>query len=298
MDAKNKILNVFTYSLGVFYLFSSATKSIDVNYFATIVSRYELPNTVFFSPIIISLEMILAFLLIFKIRLKFSACLSLIMLFIFTSIYAYGFNELGIEECGCFGKINTFSSSPIFIFIRNLVLGSISYYIFKNSTNLLITSLIKIFFIRLFCFLHLLVLYCLLNLNEVHFPISRQEKVSNTVLKNFIPAAIAKDRKILIFVFSPKCSHCWNQTENVKLYKTKGIVDTIIGVIPRSAKLYDVAFYEKEFEPNFYLKSTSLDTINRLTFFYPIVYIIYNNRVRNVLKREIPSPVTFQKYYK
>jgi len=286
---------VAVYFLGFFFLVSALAKSMDINYFASVVAKYEIKKLVALAPLVVAFELGLGLVFMLAIFTRGAAAISAVSLFCFSSIFAYGFNELGITDCGCFGNIEELSLPPIYTFFRNMVLFILSVFVFRKHKSRVVNTRKKMVLVFLLLLIFTWNLYRQLDIDNVYFPILKNEAVAETVLENFVPTNT--DKEYLVFVFSPRCSHCWNETENVKLFKAKGVVDSIIAIVPPTGE-QDIEFFWSNFSPNFKIKQVTADTIRRLAHVYPLAYFIRDDTVKNVMKREVPSPVTFARYYR
>ncbi|WP_461149118.1 MauE/DoxX family redox-associated membrane protein [Spirosoma pulveris] len=119
--------------LGLLYLASGVGKAIDVNAFADVIIHFGIPKLRMFAPLIISLEITLAFTLLFNVYRQYFGIFSLGVLIILSLIFLFGYVIIGVRDFGCFGKVMSISA-PIFL-LRNLFMIAISYYIWKQPEN-------------------------------------------------------------------------------------------------------------------------------------------------------------------
>ncbi len=285
-----QILSIIT---GLVYLVSGIGKALNTTAFAYIIYEYHFGNAFLAAPVIPIMEVLLGLMLMLKIYPKTSAKISIVMLLIFTAIYAYGYWAHQIKDCGCFGEIKALQLSIWMTFTRNIILIIFSIFLIytprsehhKNITPWKVWVVIPVIVFSSI-------------LSGFSFKLTSEEAdtthpwqgkaVKDTKLPMFIHTQ--SDNTYLCFVFSWKCYHCWNSIENIKSYKTYHVVDNIIGISFRDD--VNEARTRKYFDINFPVIKTSRDSTKMLTEVFPTMFIISHDTVKVAFQSEIPSHLT------
>ncbi len=130
--------------IAVIFIASGFVKAVDVKGFSFKLEEYFSPsvfNMPFFEhnalPIaifVVIIELLLGFMLLLKIRLKFtlSALIALCVFFAFLTFYSAYFNK--VTDCGCFGDAIKFTPWQSFIKDIILLVGLVVlYYLYRND---------------------------------------------------------------------------------------------------------------------------------------------------------------------
>ena len=295
MSVKNKLLLSFlSVILGIFFIVSGLGKVVNVAGFVNVLESYGMGYAAYLAPVICVAEITLGLFMLFLVNPKKYALICFFALLIFTLSFAYAYFFRNVNDCGCFGEIGFLKSSAISSFTRNLLLITFSFIVYKNSgtrTNSVITwkRNIIIFFSSLFLILSGYTMNTPI-LSSVPFD---NEKIENTPLAKYLKTSV--DSTYLIFVFSYKCPHCWDATENIKSYKEQKIVDRIIGIAVGDSVA--ASTYGKTFNIDFKTITVSKDSMQPLAKAFPTVYIIKNNKIEYVMQQHIYNAYTFYKFY-
>ena len=163
------ILRIF---IAVIFIASGFVKAVDVVGFSFKLEEYFSPsvfNMPFFESqalriaiFIVALELILGFMLLLRIRLKFtlSALIALCVFFGFLTFYSAYFNK--VTDCGCFGDAITFT--PWQSFVKDLILLFgllVLWLMYRNQFQLLLQQKKQAKYISLSVFVLVMVMIVL-----------------------------------------------------------------------------------------------------------------------------------------
>ncbi|KAA6301926.1 MAG: hypothetical protein EZS26_001929 [Candidatus Ordinivivax streblomastigis] len=287
----NKKIEIYSLISGILFLISGMAKALSVSEFANLIAQYGFKSLQVLAPLIVLTEVLLGLLLIFQIRLKHTALACIVLVSIFTLAYAYGFVFYGIEDCGFFGKITPLNTSPVFTFIRNIILIYMLIVMWKKSEN---SGKMNKWILGLVLIVMSIVAfmsgYTYHNVSKTkNAGTSNVEKLENTVLKEFI--STSKDSTYLVFAFTYSCPHCMNSIENLKQYESSGIVDKVIGIALEDS--VDEQKFREIFNPAFFIKNYPATTLFRLTNSFPTAYYIRHDSIIAELSGELPCGYVF-----
>lgn len=193
--------------LAATYILSSAGKVSGLESFIEEMKQY--PYYFDFMPkLIIFVEVILGIALIFLIKSKFIAKVSITFLALLTLAYSHGYFFLNIEKCGCFGEFDLLNSDHFhFTILKNIALLTLSYFILVTSEpvkgykqyfkNIGATILSLVFIISF--------IYKFQIEKNKEFQLQYIGKAVNELNFSF-PEEIKTYEKW--FLFLPTCSHC------------------------------------------------------------------------------------------
>ena len=306
MTLKPTYAKGISFILGLFFIVSGIGKMLETHVFVTDVVSYGIPEKLAQLGILVpTFEIILGLLLVFFVRSKDTALVSLITLVIFTLGFAYGHFFAGVEDCGCFGAFEALATPPWVSFLRNFLLIAMSFLLLKNPVKhsgvlqqwqwaTMIVALLVSGIWSGQTSVDAVVNTSGANtqnasnaLEALNDPLLNKN-VSQTALSTV--GTFDEGKRYLVFVFSPTCPHCWDATENVKAYKEIGLVDEIYGVVVAGAQ--GTAMYAERFKPNFEIKEIPQADILRLTNAYPKIFFVTRNTIKNIQFSDIKSPWT------
>ena len=287
------ILKVYSIIIGLLFIISGLGKVIDTTGFSNLINQYGLGYLMILSPLIVVFEILLGLFLLLLINPKFCAKVSLILLTIFTALFAFAHFKYGVNNCGCFGTLYT-NLSPAFSFIRNFILIGMSLIVWikyprYNSKVIkwklcLIASIVGIsIFISGFTFR---TPYFLKNTHNKF----ENQNIKNTDLIKYIKTS--PDSTYLVFCFSYTCPHCWNSIENLRQYKITNAAN-IMALGVGNEKDKDV--FDGYFEPDFKIKDIAVSDMFKLTDTYPTAFYISHDTIKKVMKGELSSPFFFKR---
>lgn len=279
--------NLFSIIVGVVFIISGFSKSLDATTFAKTINLYEIANLWFLSPVIIIFEIFLGLSLLLKIQLKRISFISIIFLAGLTLTYIYGWLFKDITDCGCFGHINILNSSPIFTLVRNAILIYLCVDLYLSNGKEVIDSktYINICFIIAICIVSFISGY---TLEEVSYKYKKDKKymaVKDMSIGSLINTST--DSTYLVFAFSYSCSHCMNSIENLKQYEKSGVVDKVIALTVNNDEKSEE--FMKLYEPNFEIKHIEKKDFVKISNSFPRSFFIENDTLQFTLSGELPS---------
>lgn len=279
--------NLFSIIVGIVFIISGFSKSLDATTFAKTINLYEIANLWFLSPVIIIFEIFLGLSLLLKIQLKRISFISIIFLAGLTLTYIYGWLFKDITDCGCFGHINILNSSPIFTLVRNAILIYLCVDLYLSNGKEVIDSktYINICFIIAICIVSFISGY---TLEEVSYKYKKDKKyvaVKDLSIGSHI--STSADSTYLVFAFSYSCSHCMNSIENLKQYEKSGVVDKVIALTINNDEKSEK--FMKLYEPNFEIKHIEKSEFVKISNSFPRSFFIENDTLQFTLSGELPS---------
>jgi uncharacterized membrane protein YphA (DoxX/SURF4 family) len=296
---EKRILNIYSVIIGALFIISGIGKVIDTTAFSNLIYQYGLGYFMILSPLIVLVEILLGLFLILLINPKRYSMISFFLLIIFTISFIYAHFKHGVTDCGCFGSLQHTNLPPIFIFIRNFILLTMSLILWikypkedietaKWKKYLVWLVICPAIFISGFTFS--VPAFLKNNSNKHKF---QDQNIKNTELSKYFKTS--PDSSYLIFCFSYTCPHCLNSIENLRQYKKSNTVDNVVSLATGSdsTKL----FFEQNFHPDFYVKNLSMEEMNKLTNSYPTTFYIKHDSIKVVIQGELPSHVLFKKQH-
>ncbi|MDR0832909.1 MAG: DoxX family membrane protein [Candidatus Symbiothrix sp.] len=292
----NKKIEIYSLIAGIVFLISGIAKALSVNDFANLIAQYGFESLRFLAPLIVLAEILLGLLLVFQVGLKYTALLSASLVVLFTLIFVYGLIFNGIEDCGCFGKITVLNTSPVFTFIRNIVLIYLLLAVWRKSENnwqmsqwtvgVIVIVMVAVAFMSG---------YTYQNGGKMKKTSKFANKALETsVLKDFITTS--KDSTYLVFAFTYSCPHCMNSIENLKQYEASGVVDKVIGLAIEDSVREQK--FKAVFKPEFGITNYPAKTLLRIAETVPKAYYIRNDSIIAELLGELPCSYVFEKTIK
>lgn len=285
----DKLLRILAFITGLFLFISGFGKLFDIYNFQILIIQYGFQFFNFFAPFIVVAEIFMGTCLILNMKTRLISIFTFIMLIIFTVIYTYGYLKNGITNCGCFGRL-TMSTSPIFTYVRNIILIIISFILVlhKETTitidnwkrKILITILFPTVFAAGWGFR-----FIPLRPSEHAF---YNKNINDTELKSYIKSDHKK--KLLMFI-SYNCSHCWNSIENYKAYLRDNVVDTTLAYVitdlntTRDDSIKEVFFQNFKGIQVHEIDMNSIDFIDAL----PTSFYIENDTIKEIIEGELIS---------
>jgi uncharacterized membrane protein YphA (DoxX/SURF4 family) len=294
-----KVLNIYCYITGLFFIISGVGKVLDTAAFGNLIFEYGFGQLMVLAPLIAVAEIAIGFCLLLLFKPAFYSLAASGLLTLFTLAFAYAHIQNGVNDCGCFGTLKQVNIPPFFSFARNAVLLALSLAVYikyprnenpsgKWKKYIMLPVLCISMFIAGFTY------------NTPFFLIPRPEQhrfqdqlITNTPLAKYIKTS--PDSTYLLFCFSYSCSHCWNSIENFRNYKKGKMVDSIISLATgdNDAKY----FFDQNFHPDFYVRDLSAGEMGEITEVYPVAFYIRHDSVKIIIPSELPSPVTFKREY-
>ncbi|MDE6633666.1 MAG: DoxX family membrane protein, partial [Bacteroidaceae bacterium] len=288
-EMNSKHINIIRISVGIVFLVSGMAKAYDTNYFGGIMASYGIEELYVLAPLVIFAELLLGLSLAFGIYTRYAAALTMAMVLILSTIYAYGDNIVGVKDCGCFGRMPFISEIPWLVYFRNTLLFGCAAYIFrKNPTNdiplqahVYFTNVIVVFTGAFLCGKTFK-----WRTNKMRQP-ERFEAValSQHTLRNFVETS--PDSTYMVTVFSYTCPHCLNSIGNIEQYEKNGIVDHVIGVAVENPTAE--AEFNDVFHTSFPINTYPIEIVSKLSTEFPVSYFIKRDSIVGIMTGEVPS---------
>jgi uncharacterized membrane protein YphA (DoxX/SURF4 family) len=299
-----KTLNIFSVIIGLLFIVSGIGKAIDVVGFTALISQYGLALFAPLAPVIILFEILLGVSLLFLFNPERDGIISLGMLLIFTSLFAYAHFARNVNDCGCFGAIKNTNFPPLFSFIRNFILIGMSFMVWRyypTSMGKTITpnwkkyAVVSIMVISLFVTgmtTKSSLLGQSINIMSPETPEMKmnQQDIKNTEFNKYVQTS--KDSTYLIFCFSYTCPYCWNSIENLRSFIRNNTVDSVI--IFTVGTDSDRLIFEDKFKQDFPVTILSSEAMDKLTTTYPTAYYVENDTIKIVAAGQLSSPFVFE----
>jgi hypothetical protein len=286
---KNRnLLNAITIFIGIIFLSSGITKAIDINSFGENLKVYGSRYLYFIAPFISSFEILLGFGLVFLVKPKKLSFVSLILTFLFTIVFTFGYLFLDVNDCGCFGSI--LKIPPFLTFIRNALIIWLAWTVWMYYPDVGSTKWSKVR-------LSIAVVFGVISFSVAVFELKsgygqsqkfNKMSIYSTILPKVIK--IPSSKRYLIFMFLPTCSHCQKAVPNVKRYKENGLVDDVVGIYPRYSSVRELKLFTRNLYVNFPLQPCSADSMNMLSKTYPTVFIVKNDTINHTFIGFVPLP--------
>jgi uncharacterized membrane protein YphA (DoxX/SURF4 family) len=275
------IIQIFA---GILFVFSGFFKSLDSQYFSSLINAYGFGWADHIIPFISSFEIILGLCLILNVMPKTTVLITGIFTIIFTIAYIYAYFIRGIEDCGCMGSI--IKIPPYLSFVRNMLIIAGCIWIWKNFDNKETQKRNwKIWTICLFGSISFYVSgytlgFPLFEKSKIH----EGDQINSTVLRYF-DNKFSKDTSI-IFIFRPDCFHCWNTTENVKSIKRTPGFNNVLGLTYAEV---DTSQFMKVMQPNFEVLKYPTNELYDYIIGVPVLLILENGKIIRIFKsQDIP----------
>lgn len=289
--SKSSLIEFVQLLLGLNFLISGFAKAFNPDTFVNLISSYGIAYPHIIAPIIIFIELLLGFSLIFGVYLKYSSLATICIVVVFTIIYTYGYLGLDVKDCGCYGNISFLNRSPLLLYLRNLliIVGAAIVYIYSASkpihNSIFYLSATLMFVGAFICG------YSSHNITkEKEYSYYDHIALSQHPLRDFIKTSA--DSIYLVTVFSYSCPHCINTIGNIEQFMQFNVVDKIIGIAIENEEA-ELEF-RKIFNLTFSVHNYSYDIISKVSTDFPISYFIKNDSIVRVIKGEIPSAFFFK----
>ena len=296
---KNKVVFFLIIIFGLFFLFSGVIKIIDIDDFLFLMRQYRIKPFIYLAPVIPVIEIVLGYLLLFRIKTKQTILFSFILLIGFTFIFSYGHFIYKIDDCGCFGGVDYLKMSPFIFYLRNGLLLVLTYYLYSSLENenkhikfIHYSGIIVIILLTTTSFWNKIEFkkyiektpYTRSTINEYHNNFINKN-VNETIFKDYIETS--KDSSYLLFIFSFDCPHCLASTVNLKSYVKNHAIDKILALA--SGSRAEERFFNENFPNNFkYQKIKHID-MHQITGFHPLSFYIKNDTIQFKVKGSLPK---------
>jgi len=285
---KIKKIDIYSIIVGLVFIVSGISKSLDTTSFSQTINLYEFGNVEFISLIIILLEIYLGLSLFFKIQTKRVSFISFVFLTCLTLIFLYGWIFKDITDCGCFGKINFLNSSPTFTIVKNIILIYLCVDLWLSSLK---EPIDEKWFVNSMFILSMSIVGFMsgFTLNNNVTSTNKKPKKKIAVKDSHINDVVklSSDTTYLVFAFSYSCPHCMNSIENLKQYEKSGLVEKVIGIAVEDADKKEL--FNERYNPNFDVVEVSKDDITEITSSLPRSFYVRNDTIQFTLSGALPS---------
>lgn len=297
MNHKRYHLYFGEFLLGVLFVLSGAGKMMNAHGFGELISNYGLEWFSILSPFIIIIELAVGIGLLLRLAPRFWLLVSIIMLVIFSVAFFYANVFHDINDCGCFGNIET--RMPVWAtYMRNLVMLIIAVVLWRCEAKECSMEKRKLIWFMFICILLVCTFWTGHTWQPSSFYQNRFAKphrllgqdVNKTPLAGYFHAST--DSTYLVWVFSYECGACINSLENIKQYQT-GITDRFIPMAVtedktgRKRKLLNIPF-------------SPISVGNKLAGFIrivPTLLYIERGKIKYVIEESVPNIYSFKSNY-
>lgn len=296
-----KTLNVISVMIGLIFIVSGIGKAINVVGFTTLIGQYGLGLFAPLGPVIILFEIILGLSLVLLINPERDGIISFGMLTVFTTLFAYAHFVNGVNDCGCFGTMNT-NFPPSFSFLRNVLLMLMSFMVWwlypttKVTTSswkkyVLVSTLIVFTFMTGFTTKTPLISKTINFIgSETPELKMKDQNIKNTEFAKYVQTS--KDSTYLVFCFSYTCSYCWNSIENLRSFIRSNVVDSVIIFTVGSDQ--ERLIFEDKFKQDFPVTILSSAAMDEITTTYPTAFYVEHDTIKVVASGQLSSPFVFE----
>jgi len=297
-----KILNAYCIVIGAVFIVSAVGKLLGMAQFAALLGLYGLGYLKFLAPIIASVELALGLMLILLLNPRRYLMFGFVMLVVYTAAFSYGYFKNGVTDCGCFGTLLHANISPLYSFLRNIVLLSMMLLTWARYPKEKVPlspgqKTIELAALSIGVLIAAATFKDQDVLQTTAAPRAdynfQNQNVNRTEISSYV--RLSADSTYLIFCFSYTCPHCLNSIANLQQYKKNKLVDRIIafGIGPDSSKQQFI----RDFKPDFYIRDLDPRAMFKLTNLYPTAFFVKRDSIKVVVQGELPSPVVFKSEY-
>jgi hypothetical protein len=261
-----------------------------------LLNSYGFPYIDLLAPVIILLEVILAFLFFVHHRVKTISLCSIVLMLLFTAVYTFGLTLQGVTDCGCFGVLQLPEFPPYWVYIRNVFLLVLLNYLYFSVQNEIAEWSRRRWIV--FCaYIGILMFVAGISFRPNAFlpvkehPLTSQS-ISDTPLREHVP----QTQSALVLCYGYQCSHCMNTMENVLAMQRYGIVDTVvaIAVVPEDMDVDSARMSFHRHYPQIGNNEIAAQSIPQITLF-PTSLLIEQDTIRQVFVGELPNPFLIEK---
>lgn len=287
----NKILSII---IGLVFYVSGMSKLFNVIGFQYLIIQYGFEPFHFLAPFIIIAEIMIGVMLLLQMKIRLVSIVASIVLLIFTSVYAYANIKNGITDCGCFGQISFLNNTPLFTYIRNVILLIMLIWILLNKDADIETSTWK----KTVAFVILVPICFISGMSYKPFAFSQKKQhefknkhINDTDINKFVNQ---DDKSKLVFFFSYDCPHCLNSIENYKSFYENNRVDTTLAyaIIDNNDKNDSIINVIKSYYSDVNINEINEGLVNFVDV-YPTSFYIENDTVMEVIYGQLPTSFMF-----
>lgn len=302
MPLKNKIVIVLNCIIGFLFLFSGVAKCIDVFGFQQLIVQYGFAQLHWIAPLIVIAEVVVGLLLLMQSKSKVVVWCSCFMIIVFTAAYTYANRVNGVVDCGCFGRFNFFTQSPIWVYARNgFILSALLFLWYWSCDARSSEPICRWKKILLFTILFPAVFISGMTYRPFAFSVIEHEYKNKTLIATGLKRFVSNpEGKSWVSFIGPNCYHCWNSIENIKSYRDSKFFDEVdlYMLIEDTAKInmdsLRIAFAENFGDVKF---NTVLKSDASFVNVVPTSFYIEHDSIIDVLEHEVPSLLTLKRFY-
>lgn len=290
---KSKIEIILLFLLGGVFLLSGLGKLSDIVAFQYLIVQYGFSSLHIFAPAIVLVEIAIGTMLVLQLKTRPTLLCAIALLLVFTIAYSYAYWVNGITDCGCFGKFEVAAVSPLWVYIRNVVLIVVAVFLmFHKSVDcsakkfrlvLLIIVMLSSSFMAGMTYRP--------NAFDTQLHPFTNKHISNTPLIKYVTPDGGD--KLLLF-YSYGCPHCWSSMSNYRDFMISGVVDTTVAYVAVDSTHVD---YEKdkkqfyEFFSDVQAVEIDIETVNSDGIYaMPTSFYIEDDIIKYVVEGTLPSP--------
>lgn len=284
---------------GIIFIISGTSKVFDIVGFQRIIAEYGFPDLHIIAPFIVISEILIGGAIVLNIYRRLFAIISIIFLIIFTIAYTYANNFYGITDCGCFGNIKILSEYSVAVYLRNIILIAMAFFLVKvkyeNEQQISFDKKVILWSLLLPSIFISGMSYRPFAFSSKKHPLKGMD-VKKTELYEFIDKS--KKNQLLMFV-SYNCPHCWNSMANYKEYISSGVVDTSFVYIVVDKDV--VKQEDKDKFLNYFSNIITSEIDKKDSQFieaFPSSFFIIGDTINKVLLGTLPSPYVFKEMIK
>ncbi|WP_028888807.1 MauE/DoxX family redox-associated membrane protein [Tenacibaculum ovolyticum] len=272
--------------LSVIYLLSAVGKTLDFSPFKQKVLEYA-PNIGFLAYFIIALEYFLALSFATWIFKKVVPKVSIAFLLMLSLVYSYGYFQLGIKECDCFGSFDVLNSSKIeVVLLKNTFLLLLSFFLLKQLKTTISKRTVKI--------LISIVIVFLTTFQVFKFNASKSsgfvfKNIGNSIYDSGVTISNEMKKAEYWFLFSPNCIHCKNAIPHMNDIANGG--EKVIGISILEKK-EDFNTLKNSMKVDFPVEFITRNALRKLTKNVPVLLTIKNDtviKVNNKIGENLPD---------
>ena len=233
MINRKNFVRLSEWLVGLVFIFSAFGKIDNASGFGELITSYGLAWFSILSPVIIIMEMAVGLCFVLHVKPRSTAIVSILMLSVFSLAFMYANIIHGIDDCGCFGSIET--RMPVWaIYVRNLVLLLLSVFIWLYEPKVADRKKPSVWLMSAFAGMMAVTIFFTGNSWRMSTFYTNQFLpkhplidlvVAETPLNDYLQ--VSADSTYIVWVFSYSCSTCINSMENIKHYQ-EGLADRFV----------------------------------------------------------------------
>jgi putative peptide zinc metalloprotease protein len=262
--------------LSVVYLLSAVGKTLDFLPFKQKILEYA-PNISFLAYLIIVIEYFLALSFATWIFKKLAPRISIAFLLMLSLIYSYGYFQLGIKECDCFGSFDVLNSNKIeVVLLKNVFLLLLSFFLLIQLKTTISKRTIKIVISVAIVFLTTFQVFKFNASKSSDFVFNN---IGNSIYDSKVTVTNEMKNAEYWFLFSPNCIHCKNVIPHINDIANGG--ENVIGISILEKK-EDFNTLKNTVKVDFPVEFITRDALKKLTKNVPVLLTIKNDTIIKV----------------